>query len=31
MKIVKRSGAEVEFERQKIVNAITLANSEITP
>lgn len=31
MKIVKRSGAEVEFERQKIVNAITLANSEINP
>ena len=31
MKIIKRSGAEVQFDIQKIINAIQGANHEVTP
>ncbi len=31
MKIIKRSGSEVTFDIQKIVNAITAANSDVQP
>ena len=31
MKIIKRSGAEVEFDRQKIVTAVTKANNTVIP
>lgn len=31
MRITKRSGAEVEFEREKIRTAVTLANGEVAP
>ena len=31
MKIIKRSGAEVQFDIQKIINAIQGANNEVTP
>ncbi len=31
MKIIKRSGAEVEFDRQKIVTAVTKANNSVIP
>ena len=31
MKIIKRSGAEVEFDRQKIITAVTKANNTVIP
>ena len=31
MKIIKRSGAEVEFDRQKIVTAVSKANNTVIP
>ena len=31
MKIIKRSGAEVEFDRQKIITAVTKANNSVIP
>lgn len=31
MRIIKRSGSEVEFDREKIVAAITKARNEVTP
>ena len=31
MKIIKRSGSEVTFDIQKIVNAITAANNDAAP
>ncbi len=31
MKIIKRSGAEVEFDSQKIITAVTKANNSVIP
>ncbi|MEE0898113.1 MAG: ATP cone domain-containing protein, partial [Acutalibacteraceae bacterium] len=31
MKIIKRSGAEVDFDAQKIVVAVTKANESVVP
>ena len=30
MKIIKRSGKEVDFDKNKIINAISKANNEVT-